>query len=144
MYVINTLSMQKKKHDPTVLRKELGELVRELTHLQNRFTSRSPLWKGNVYLMRRRCGQPNCRCARGELHEAVVLSDRSGDRPRTLPLKDEDVDRFRRMTEDYSRFRQARARVLKIAKRIAQIVDVFGEIRLEAGQKGRKRKRRKE
>ena len=132
-----------KKRDPNTLRKELGELVRELTRLQNLFTSRSPLWKGNVYLMRRRCGQPNCRCAKGKLHEAVVLSDRSGEMPRTLPLSDKDVDRFRRMTEDYSRFRQARARVPKIAKRILEIVDVFGEMRLEAGQRGAKKKRRK-
>ena len=132
-----------KKRDPNTLRKELGELVRELTRLQNLFTSRSPLWKGNVYLMRRRCGQPNCRCAKGKLHEAVVLSDRSGESPRTLPLSDEDVDRFRRMTEDYSRFRQARARVPKIARRIVEIVDAFGEMRLEAGQRGVKKKKRR-
>jgi hypothetical protein len=144
MYVIHTHNMQKRKRDPNVLRKELGELVRELTRLQKLFTSRSPLWKGNVYLMRRRCGQPNCRCTRGRLHEAVVLSDRSGDSPRTVPLNDENVDPFRCMTEDYSRFRQARARVPKIAKQIVNIVDALGEIRLEAGQKGRKKKRKRE
>ena len=144
MYVIHTYDMQKQKPDPTVLRKELGELLRELTRLQRLFTKRSPLWKGNVYLMRRRCGQPTCRCAKGKLHEAVVLSDRSGDKPRTLPLNDQNVDHFRRMTKEYSRFRQARARVMKIAKRIVEIADALGEIRLEAGQKGRKKKRRKE
>jgi hypothetical protein len=136
--------MQKKRRDPTVLNKELGELVREMTRLQRLFTSKSPLWKGNVYVMHRRCGRPNCRCVEGELHRAVVLSDRSGNRPRTIPLNDKNVDEFRRMTEAYSRFRYARSRVIKIAKRIVQIVDALGEIRLDAGQKGRKRKRRKE
>ena len=134
--------MQTKARNPSVLRQELGALLEELDGLQGLFTSRAPLWKGNVYLMRRRCGRPQCHCAEGSLHEAVVLSDRSGDKPRTMILKPEDVDRFQRMTRCYSRYRRARARVVKIARRLVHIIDALGDIRLQEGQKGREKRKR--
>ncbi len=32
------------------------------------------LIRGSVVVHRRRCGKPNCRCAAGDLHEAMVMS----------------------------------------------------------------------
>lgn len=125
--------------DPSYLRKELDELLRELGTLVRTFTPRSSLWAGNVYVLRRRCGRPNCHCVEGELHEATVLSDRSGDSPRTIALKGNDIERFRRMTQKYGKVRKARARVTKINKRILLIVDELTDIRLKEGQKQKKR-----
>jgi hypothetical protein len=136
--------MQKKAPDPTVLRHELGELVRELRRLTDVFDSLAPMWRGNVYTNRRRCGHPNCRCAEGDLHVSTVLADRSGRKPRTLALSGDVVDRFRRMTRHYSRFQHARARVIKIAQRIVQIADTLCDLRLKATLKAEKVRRKRE
>jgi len=133
------ISIQMSRRKPESLRQELDQLLGELGRLARTFTSRSPLWEGNVYLLRRRCGRPNCHCAEGDLHTTPVLSDRTGASPRTVTLKGKDVERFRQMTESYRRFREARAQVTKITKRILHIVDQLGNIRLKQGLKHRKR-----
>lgn len=122
------------------LRKELGDLLRELHTLGDIFTSRKPMWEGNVYLLRRRCGRPNCHCVDGDLHETTVLSDRSGDSPRTVTIKGPDIDHFQHMTEQYTRFRRARARVVKITTRMLTVIDKLAEIRLKEGKKKTRRK----
>ena len=33
-----------------------------------------PMTPGSFYLQKRRCGKPNCRCARGQLHTAWVIT----------------------------------------------------------------------
>ena len=130
-----------KNQDPSPLRQELSQLLKELEDLTALFKRKSPLWKGTVYTLRRKCGRPNCRCAKGELHETTVLSDRSGRQSRTIPLKGNDVNRFRSITQRYRRVRTARARVATISKRILAIIDQLTEIRLEEGhEKHKKRK----
>lgn len=131
--------MQNRAKDPSSLRHELGQLLNELSSLTRTFSARSPMWPGNVYVLRRRCGKANCRCAQGELHESTVLSDRSGDSPRIIPLKGKEIEKFRRMTLHYQRFRKARARITKITQRILAIVDALGEIRVKEGLKKKKR-----
>lgn len=133
-----------KPRDPTVLGHELGELVAEVRRLIEVFTSPQPLWRGNVYTIRRRCGHPNCHCVHGELHASTVLSDRSGEKPRTLALPGREVDRFLRMTKRYSRFQRARARIKKIAAQIVRLADALCEIRLEATLRSEKKRTKRE
>ena len=49
---------------------------------------RSPLVKGNVYELARKCGKPNCICTRGELHRSMVLtwSEKGKSRLLSIPL----------------------------------------------------------
>ncbi len=133
-----------KQPDYTLLSHELGELDAELHRLIEVFTSLQPLWKGNVYTIRRRCGHANCRCAQGELHVSTVLSDRTGEKPRTLALPGKEVDRFQRMTKRYSRFQHARARIKKIAAQIVRLADALCEIRLEATLRREKKRTKRE
>jgi hypothetical protein len=127
--------------NPSPLRQELNQLLAELEEIAALFARSTPLWKGTVYVLRRRCGKPNCRCTEGELHETTVLSDRSGKRPRTIPLEGNDINRFRSMTQRYRRVRSARARVTKMTKRILCIVDQLTDIRLKEGQKKYKKRK---
>jgi hypothetical protein len=133
-----------KQPDSTVLGHELGELAAELKRLIEVFTSSKPLWRGNVYTIRRRCGHPNCHCADGDLHVSTVISDRTGEKPRTLALHGEDVDRFHRMTQRYGRFQHARARVKKIAAQIVHLADALCAIRLQATLSAEKKRKKRE
>ena len=83
------------------------------------------LVKGSVYQLRTRCGKPSCHCAsdEGPLHSATVLSwsEHGQTRLRTLPPGER--ARFRQLTENYRRFRQARAALGKLQRRILLTID---------------------
>lgn len=65
------------------------------------------LLRGTLYTFRRKCGNENCRCRRGELHESPALSYSVGGRTRLITLKEEDVPRVRKALERYKRAREA-------------------------------------
>jgi hypothetical protein len=64
------------------LRQALRRLLQDLEHSLEVAFERSPLVKGNVYEMARKCGKPNCVCTRGELHRSMVLSWSEGGKSR--------------------------------------------------------------
>jgi hypothetical protein len=47
----------------------------------------SPMVQGSFYLLRRKCGKPNCHCAAGQLHASWVLtrSEAGKDRIYSVP-----------------------------------------------------------
>lgn len=83
------------------------------------------LVKGSVYELRTRCGKPSCRCASddGPLHPSLVLSwsEHGKTRLRTLPAGER--ARCRQLTENYRRFRQARATLVKLQRRMLATID---------------------
>ena len=83
------------------------------------------LVKGSVYQLQTRCGKPSCHCAspQGPRHTSTVLSwsERGKTRLRTLPAGER--ARFRQWTENYRRFRQARAAIVKLQRRLLATLD---------------------
>jgi hypothetical protein len=81
--------------------------------------------KGSVYELHTRCGKPSCHCAsdQGPLHPSRVLSwsDHGRTRLRTLPAGER--ARFQQLTENYRRFRQARAALVKLHRRMLATID---------------------
>src|SRR5438034_3955738 len=62
------------------LRVTLLALLEQLREVLNVALARTPLVKGNVYEIARRCGTPNCSCMRGRLHRNMVLTWREHGR----------------------------------------------------------------
>ena len=85
--------------------------------------------QGSFYLLRRKCGKPNCRCARGELHPAYVLtrSEAGKDRLYTVP-KDQRSD-VRKWAAAYRRYQRARAVLVKRHWHLLALVDQMAEQR---------------
>jgi len=83
------------------------------------------LVKGSVYELQTRCGKPTCHCAaeEGPLHSSTVLSwsEHAKTRLRTLPPGER--AQFRQLTENYRRFRQARAALVKLQRRMLATID---------------------
>ena len=83
------------------------------------------LVKGSVYELKTRCGKPSCHCASedGPLHSSTVLSwsEHGKTRLRTLPPGER--ARYQQLTEDYRRFRQARAALVKLQRRMLATTD---------------------
>ena len=83
------------------------------------------LVKGSVYQLQTRCGKPACHCAsdQGPRHPSPVLSwsEHGKTRLRTLPAGER--ARFQQLTENYRRFRQARAALVKLQRRMLATID---------------------
>ena len=87
------------------------------------------LVKGSVYDLQTRCGKPSCHCAsdEGPLHTSTVISWSEHGKTRLRTLPPGELSHFRHLAEDYRRFRQARAALVKLHRRIVAHID-----RLEA------------
>ena len=124
--------MQKKKlHNLSQLRQALRRLLQDLEHSLEVAFGRSPLVKGNVYEMARKCGKPNCVCIRGQLHRSMVLSWSEGGKPRLFSIPPPRLGELREKSEEYLRFRRARARVTEIGREIVAVLDQIENFRRE-------------
>lgn len=123
------------------LRSQLMLAQQQLADLLEDWCAREPLLPGSLYTLRRKCGKPNCRCTRGELHESTVLSYRGQGRPRNISPSPEQIDTLRTMTDDYRRVRQARAKLVRWQRQLLKFVDALETARVQLGeakfQKGR-------
>ena len=54
--------------DTSVLRQQVSELNKRRLEAINRVLNTKPYIAAQVYQRHRKCGKPNCKCARGELH----------------------------------------------------------------------------
>jgi len=83
------------------------------------------LVKGSVYDLRTRCGKPSCHCAsdQGPLHTATVISWSEHGKTRLRTLPSGELAHFRQLTENYRRFRQTRAALVKLHQRILTHLD---------------------
>ena len=83
------------------------------------------LIKGSVYDLQTRCGKPSCHCAsqEGPLHTSTVISwsEQGKTRLRTLPPGER--SHLRQLAENYRRFRQARAALVKLHRRMLAHID---------------------
>lgn len=81
--------------------------------------------KGSVYELHTRCGKPSCHCAshEGPLHPSPVLSWSEHGKTRLRTLLPGQRARFRQWTENYRRFRQTRATLVKLHRRMLATID---------------------
>lgn len=107
------------------LRLALNSLLAEHRRQLDLLLPLRELVKGSVYELQTRCGKPSCHCAsdEGVLHTSTVLSwsEHGKTRLRTLPAGE--LAHFRQWTENYRRFRQARATLVKLQRRMLATLD---------------------
>jgi hypothetical protein len=107
------------------LRQALKTLLDDYQRQVDALLSLRQLVKGSVYDLRTRCGKPSCHCAsaEGPLHTYPVISWSEHGKTRLRPLPPGEISRFRQLAENYRRFRQARAALVKLHRRIVSYID---------------------
>ena len=125
--------MQRKEQLGTLsrLRQALRELLADLEKSLGVAFGRAPTVKGNVYELARKCGKPTCACARGELHRSMVLTWSQEGKSKLFSIPPERLSELREKSEEYLRFRRARARVTEIGKKILGVMDRMEKLRRE-------------
>ena len=127
--------MQIRSRRLSQLRQELIQLGQSPIDDLAVFLSNRPLVKGTVYPLRRKCSKPTCRCARGALHETVVLTANLQGKTQLWTIAGDRIPLVRVRTEAYRRFRKARATFIKKAARrrteMLRLIDAIREIRTQ-------------
>jgi hypothetical protein len=126
--------MQDRRHHEKLsrLRGALLALFEQLREVLEVALARTPVVKGNVYEIARRCGTRNCGCTRGRLHRNIVLtwSEQGRSHMRSIPRAR--VAELRQKSAEYLRLRRAHAEVSVLHKKILKVLDQIQELRREA------------
>lgn len=78
--------------------------------------------RGSLILLRRRCGKPNCHCAKGRPHTTPALSFSQKGKTRILTLSPAELPAVRRALSHY---RHAQARSDKEAARGLRLLERY-------------------
>lgn len=102
------------------LRQTLTTLLADYQRQLDTLLPLRQLVKGSVYDLQTRCGKPSCHCAseQGPLHTSTVISWSEHGKTRLRTLPPGELSHFRQLAENYRRFRQARAALVKLHQRI--------------------------
>jgi len=112
------------------LRQQLWRAYAAMATTLRRLQRSEPMVQGSFYLLRRKCGKPNCRCARGELHPAYVLTRSEAGKDRLYPVPKEQRAEVRKRAAEYRRYQRARAVLVKRYLHLLALVDQIAEQRL--------------
>jgi Family of unknown function (DUF6788) len=125
------MQIKQDREELSRLRSTLRDRLAELRGVLKIVFGRSGLVKGNVYELARKCGKPNCVCTRGQLHRSMVLTWSEEGKSRLLSIPSERVAEVKKKSEQYLRFRRARARVGEIHREILAVMDRIEKLRRE-------------
>ena len=113
------------------LRQSLLHLVEEIKRVIEPFFSNRPVIKGTVYELKRRCGKPGCRCARGELHGRMVVSASEGGKTRLRVIPQGLLLEVQTKVGRYQEHRRARARLGELYRKMLRVIDEMEAMRRE-------------
>ena len=115
----------------SLLRQKLWRAYRALARTLRTLQRDAPMVQGSLYLLRRKCGKPNCRCTRGQLHATWVLTRSEAGRHRLYAVRPEQRGRLQPLAREYRRWQLARARLAKQAAALLALIDQLAQGRLQ-------------
>jgi len=113
------------------LRQSLVHLTDEVRQLVDPFLSDRPVIKGSVYELKRKCGKPGCKCARGELHRRMVVSASEKGKTKLRVIPRGSLVEVESKVRRYQKLRRARTRLVEVHKKILQVMDDMEAMRRE-------------
>jgi hypothetical protein len=118
------------KGDLPALRQQLWRAYAALARTLRQLSRSEPMLQGSFYLLRRKCGKANCRCAAGHLHASWVLTRSEAGRDRIYSVPKEQRARLRQRAAEYRRWQRARAALAKTHPELLALADQMAERRL--------------
>ena len=108
---------------PSKARQKLRHIQEQLPELLQPFFTRYPLLPAYVYATQRKCGNPRCRCARGELHPRHSICFQDQGQRRCYSLTPEQRTQLQPQTDNYRRFREARRQLRRTVQDAFELID---------------------
>jgi hypothetical protein len=117
------------KNDLSRARQSLARLRQELPDLLQIVLKDRPMLKAYLTSTPRTCGNPTCRCAKGDKHPAWVLRIPQGSTARSRSVPEAVYRRLEAPAAEYRRFREAVARWRRLVREADEALRV-----IEAGR----------
>ena len=127
MGIQNSTKRRKFSH----LRQSLRRLSDEIRQLIEPSFSDKSVIKGSIYELKRKCGKPGCKCARGELHTRMVLSASEKGKTCLRVIPHGFLTEVQIKVRRYKELRRARARLVEVKRKMIQVMDEMEEMRRE-------------
>ena len=105
------------------IRQRIAQLARQRQAVERVLLERPALLKGTLVEVRRTCGKPGCKCARGQKHTCWQLSASVEGKTRTWNVPRRYLARVKRLTENYRRFRRARAAWVRLNGQMLELIN---------------------
>jgi len=112
--------------------KNANAYKREVASRLRKLAECGPLIDGSLVVIRRRCGNANCRCTRGEKHPAHYLTRKVGGKTQSLYVPVDLVEDVRKWHEAY---RRSKKLVAEICERQRSVVRRFNTERRRKGHR---------
>ena len=104
-------------------RQGIRQLARQRQAVERVLLEQRALLKGTLVEVQRTCGKPGCKCARGEKHTCRQLSASVEGKTRTWNVPRRYLAKVKRLTENYRRFRRARAAWVRLNARMLDLIN---------------------
>ena len=121
------------------LRQSLGRLANEIRQIIEPFFSDKPVIKGSVYELKTKCGKPECKCAKGQLHHRMVLSASEKGKTRLRAIPRGFLVEVKSKVRCYQELRRARVRLIEVHKKMLHLIDEMEAMRREEMPPSRKK-----
>ena len=105
------------------IRQRIAQLVRQRHAAERVLLGRHELLKGSVIEVQRTCGKAGCKCAKGQEHICYQLSASIEGRTRTRNVPRKDLTKVKHLTDNYRRFRRARAAWVRLNEQIIELIN---------------------
>jgi len=114
------------------MEKNIRAFKREVAARLKKLARCGPLIDGSLVVIRRRCGTPNCRCAKGHKHPAHYLTRKVGGKTESLYIP---VDLVKDVRTWHNEYRRLKRLVAEICERQRQVVRRFNTERRRRGRR---------
>jgi len=94
-----------------------------------------PMISGSLYQMHRACGNPHCKCSRGELHSSWYLSTRKENKTKLIYIGKIVPEWLSTHVQRYRRYQKTLAKIRKIDSEISVTLNQLRDGKLKSFHK---------
>ncbi|MFQ6094055.1 MAG: DUF6788 family protein [bacterium] len=124
--------------DVSKLRQKVHRLDEQRRMLLQQVLRPSAMIGGSLYQMHRRCGNPRCKCARGDLHASWYLSRRQEGRTKLTYIGRIVPDWLAKRIGRYQQHQKTLARIRKIDAQISSSLNTLRDEKLSSFEQAHK------
>lgn len=113
------------------IRQQIYQAEQRRKKLLHYLMSPKTMFKGSGYEMARLCGQPNCRCAKGEKHTSYYLSWSEQGKTKLKYVKRQDEKEVLRGARNYQKYQRRMAELRKLNQKVVGLLQVIRDTKLK-------------
>ena len=112
------------------IRKNIASLKTQREKILHYLLNAHEMIDGSIYTVYKKCGSKNCKCAKGKLHGPFnYLSRKINGRTKLTFVRRADEPGIEKMAQDYRKYITHMARLVKIDKKIYEMVAMIKKIK---------------